>query len=218
MSSNGEAALDDRLRADLYELVAVDVVSLPDATLRSELLAAANQLNAAIAARVASFDLRGLADADACRTTAVWLRSYGRYTDSAASRLVKQARVLRELPAVAEAAGRGEVTAEHVDRARALRAQQLMTTKHNHDRRPGLLAPGVVQHPDPARASGPWTRIPPTTARSSPDQRGQVTRTRRTRTRTRINTTGPPAAGRDDARPHPGGRGRTFGPSLRAHP
>ena len=57
VSSNGEAALVARLRADLYELVAVDVVSLPDATLRSELvelLAAANQLNAAIAARVAS--------------------------------------------------------------------------------------------------------------------------------------------------------------------
>ena len=50
------------MRADLYKLVAVDVVSLPDATLRSELielLAAANQLNAAIAARVASFDTRG---------------------------------------------------------------------------------------------------------------------------------------------------------------
>ncbi len=119
MSSNGEAALVARLRADLYELVAVDVVSLPDATLRSELvelLAAANQLNAAIAARIASFDTRGLADDDACRTTAVWLRCYGRYSDGAASRMVRQARVLRELPAVAEAAGRGEVTAEHVDR------------------------------------------------------------------------------------------------------
>ena len=126
VSSNGEAALVARLRADLYELVAVDVVSLPDATLRSELvelLAAANQLNAAIAARVASFDTRGLADDDACRTTAVWLRCYGRYTDGAASRMVKQARVLRELPAVAEAAGRGEVTAEHVDQIAKLAKQ-----------------------------------------------------------------------------------------------
>jgi hypothetical protein len=62
VGSNGEAALVDRLRADLYELVAVDVVSLPDATVRSELielLAAANQLNAAIASRIASFDTRG---------------------------------------------------------------------------------------------------------------------------------------------------------------
>ena len=86
VSSNGEAALVERLRFDLYELVAVDVVALPDATLRSELvelLAAANQLNAAIAARVASFDTRGLAEADACKTTAVWLRCYGRSSDAA---------------------------------------------------------------------------------------------------------------------------------------
>src|SRR5688500_12103444 len=61
VSSNGEAALVARLRADLYALVAVDVVAMPDATLRSELvelLAAANQLNAAIASRIASFDTR----------------------------------------------------------------------------------------------------------------------------------------------------------------
>jgi hypothetical protein len=78
VSSKGELALVERLRADLYELVAVDVVSLPDATLRSELvelLAAANQITAAIAARVASFDTRGLADDDAGRTAAVWLRA-----------------------------------------------------------------------------------------------------------------------------------------------
>jgi hypothetical protein len=123
MSSNGEAALVERLRADLYELVAVDVVALPDATLRSELvklLAAANQLNAAIAARLASFDTRGLADDDACKSTSVWLRCYGRYSDGASSRMVKQARLLRDLPAVAEAAGRGDVTAEHVDRIAGL--------------------------------------------------------------------------------------------------
>jgi hypothetical protein len=126
VSSNGEAVLVERLRADLYELVAVDVVGMPDATLRSELvelLAAANQLNAAIASRIASFDTRNLADDDACRTTAVWLRCYGRVSDGAASRMVKQARLLRELPAVAQAAGRGEVTAEHVDRIGRLAKQ-----------------------------------------------------------------------------------------------
>jgi hypothetical protein len=126
VSSSDEEALVARLRADLYELVAVDVVSLPDATLRSELvelLAAANQITAAIAARVASFDTRGLADDDAGRTTAVWLRCYGRYTDGAAARMVRQARVLRELPAVAEAAGRGDVTAEHVGRIARLAKQ-----------------------------------------------------------------------------------------------
>jgi hypothetical protein len=117
VSSNGEAALVARLRADLYELVAVDVAAMPDATLRSELvelLAAANQLNAAIASRIASFDTRGLADDDGCQTTKVWLRCYGRSSDATAARLVHQARLLRDLPAVAEAAGRGAVTADHV--------------------------------------------------------------------------------------------------------
>src|SRR5687767_13948850 len=117
MSSNGEAALVTRLRADLYALVAVDVAAMPDATLRSELvelLAAANQLNAAIASRIASFDTRGLSDDDGCQTTKVWLRCNGRSSDATAARLVHQARLLRDLPAVAEAAGRGAVTADHV--------------------------------------------------------------------------------------------------------
>jgi hypothetical protein len=117
VSSNGEAALAARLRADLYALVAVDVTVMPDATLRSELvelLAAANQLNAAIASRIASFDTRNLADDDGCQTTKVWLRCYGRSSDTTASRLVHQARLLGDLPAVAEAAGRGDVTADHV--------------------------------------------------------------------------------------------------------
>jgi hypothetical protein len=98
VSTNGELALVERLRADLCALVAVDVVALPDAALRSELVelcAAANQLNAAIASRVASFDARGLADEDACRTTAVWLRNYGRCSDGAASGVVR----LSALPA-----------------------------------------------------------------------------------------------------------------------
>jgi len=107
------------LRADLDELVTVDVVALPDATLRSdllELMAARNQLDAAIASWLASFDARGLYDEDACKTAAVWVRAYGRGSPRAASALVKRAHMLRDLPAVAEAAGRGEVSAEHVDR------------------------------------------------------------------------------------------------------
>src|SRR5262245_7761240 len=112
-----------RLRADLDALVTADVAALPDATLRSdllELMAARNQLDAAIAARLASFDIRGLCDKDACKTPAAWLRSYSRGSAQAASAVVKRARVLRELPAVAEAAGRGEVSSEHVDRIREL--------------------------------------------------------------------------------------------------
>jgi hypothetical protein len=87
------------------------------------LLAAVNQLQAALVARVGSFDVRGLADNDACKTTPAWLRAYGRYSDGAASRTVKQARLLRDLPAVAEAAGRGDVTAEHVGRIAVLAKQ-----------------------------------------------------------------------------------------------
>jgi hypothetical protein len=123
MCSNGASSLVGRLRADLDALAAVDVVGLSDADVRSEtleLLAAANQLHAVLAARVGSFDARGLAEDDACRTTAVWLRAYGRCSDGAAARTVRQARVLRDLPAVAEAAGRGEVTAEHVGRIAVL--------------------------------------------------------------------------------------------------
>jgi hypothetical protein len=89
------------LRADLDELVAADVVALPDATLRSDLLAllaARNQLDAAIASWLASFDARGLYDDDACKTAAVWVRAYGRGSAQAASALVRRARVLRGAP------------------------------------------------------------------------------------------------------------------------
>ena len=58
----------ERLHTDLDDLLAVDVVGLPDQDLRDELLelvAARNRMDAAIASRVASFDTRDLADADA---------------------------------------------------------------------------------------------------------------------------------------------------------
>src|SRR5687767_1831320 len=126
MSSSGAGDPVERLRAGLDELGAMDVVSLPDATLRSGLavlLAARNQLDAVLAAWVACFDTRNLADDDACRTSAVWLRAYARCSDHTASGLVKRARLLQDLPALAEAAGRGEVSAEHVDRISELAKQ-----------------------------------------------------------------------------------------------
>jgi hypothetical protein len=126
MSSNGEAGLTGRLRADLEDLLAVDVAGLPDQTLRSDLLelfVAANQIHTAIALRVASFDARGLADIDACRTAAAWLRSYSRCSGREASGLVQRGRVLRDLPAVATAAARGEVSAEHVTQIGVLAKQ-----------------------------------------------------------------------------------------------
>jgi len=123
MRSSGGGRPVECLRADLDALVVTDVAALPDATLRSdllELLAARNQLDAAIASWLASFDARGLHDEDACKTAAVWVRVYGRGSGPAASRLVGRARVLLDLPAVAEAAGRGAVSTEHVDRIREL--------------------------------------------------------------------------------------------------
>jgi len=123
VSSTSGGSPVECLRADLDELVTGDVVALSDPALRSdllELMAARNQLDAAIATRLASFDARGLYDDDACKTTAVWVRAHGRGTGSAASRLVQRARVLRDLPAVSEAAGRGEVSTEHVDIIRDL--------------------------------------------------------------------------------------------------
>ena len=123
MSSSSGGGSVECLRADLDALVTADVATLPDATLRSdllELMAARNQLDAAIGSRLASFDTRGLYDDDACKTAAVWVRAYGRGTGHAASAQVNRARLLRDLPAVARAAGRGEVSAEHVDRIREL--------------------------------------------------------------------------------------------------
>jgi len=119
MCSSGAGDPVACLRADLDELVTADVVGLSDQALRSELLelfTVANQVNAAIAFRLASFDARGLDDDDACKTAAVWVRAYGRGSPRAASALVKRAHMLRDLPAVAAAAGRGEVSSEHVDR------------------------------------------------------------------------------------------------------
>jgi hypothetical protein len=123
MRSSGGGGPVECLRADLDELVIADVAALPDATLRSDLLAlmaARNQLDAAIASHLACFDTRALYDDDACKTAAVWVRAYGRGSPHAASALVKRARVLRDLPAVAQAAGRGDVSSEHVERIRDL--------------------------------------------------------------------------------------------------
>jgi hypothetical protein len=80
------------------------------------LLAAVNRLNAELSRRVAAFDERGLAVEDGCRTTASWLRAFGRLSGPAASSCVRRARLCRRLPELAAAAGCGEVSAEHVDR------------------------------------------------------------------------------------------------------
>src|SRR5262249_30714242 len=63
---------------------------------------------------LASFDTRNLCDTDAVRTSLSWLRIFGRMTDTAASNMLRRARLLRDLPALAAAARAGTVSAEHL--------------------------------------------------------------------------------------------------------
>jgi hypothetical protein len=109
----------DLLQAGLGVLDGADVAGMADAALRSEvqaLLVTANRLHAAVAARLAVFDARGLAQDDGFRSTKGWLGGFARLSAGAASALVKGARLLRGLPALAAAAGRGEVPAEQLGR------------------------------------------------------------------------------------------------------
>jgi hypothetical protein len=107
------------LTAGLAAIAADDVDALSRMELREQLrllLIAVNQLNAEVTRRVEAFDRRDLAVDDACRTTAAWLRAFGRLSGHDASGQVKRARLCRQLPALTAAAAAGEVSAEHLDR------------------------------------------------------------------------------------------------------
>ena len=109
--------------AGLASVAGVDVSSLADQVVRDELrvlLRAVNQLHAAVLARVASFDVRDLAESDGFRTARPWLSAFGRLSPRAASGLVKSARLLAQLPALDAAARRGELSAEHLLRVAEL--------------------------------------------------------------------------------------------------
>jgi hypothetical protein len=76
------------LGALLDEFAATDVAALPDAAVRGEvsaLLTAAHRLDAVLAARLVSFDQRGLAEVDGFRTARAWLRGAGRLSGPAAA-------------------------------------------------------------------------------------------------------------------------------------
>src|SRR5262249_39508509 len=87
----------------LDALAGEQVDTLSNEALRSEmaqLLVAVTLLTAELPRRVQAFDRRGLAVDDACRTTAGWLRTYGRLSAPAASACVKRARLSSRLPAL----------------------------------------------------------------------------------------------------------------------
>ena len=107
------------VQAGLAALSATDPVDLPDQQVRDEVLAllgCVNQLSAALATRLGSFDARQLSELDALRTTRTWLTAFGRMSQGAASGWLAQARLLRELPALAAAARSGTISAEHLDK------------------------------------------------------------------------------------------------------
>jgi len=117
MCSTGDGSAVGLVQAGLAALNAAEVLDLPDAQVRAEvvaLLACASQLSAALAERIGSFDARDLAQADGLRTTRTWLTGFGRMSQGAATGHLNRARLLRALPALAAAAGAGDVSAEHL--------------------------------------------------------------------------------------------------------
>ena len=119
MGSNGGTVgqLVDELGDVLARLAGTDVVGLADDEVHGvvpRLLAAVNQVGAITAGLVGSFDVRGLSELDACRTTRTWLIAFGRLSQGAAGGWLVQARLLRQFPALAARAGAGSVSAEQV--------------------------------------------------------------------------------------------------------
>ncbi|HYN97976.1 MAG TPA: DUF222 domain-containing protein, partial [Pilimelia sp.] len=107
------------LLASLDELAGQEPAVVASAALRADLLAllaATNRLHAELARRVAAADASGSCTADGFRSVGAWLRAFGRLSIASSARLVRAARVLRQLPALATAAGRGDVSAEHIRR------------------------------------------------------------------------------------------------------
>ncbi|MGE5156196.1 MAG: DUF222 domain-containing protein [Betaproteobacteria bacterium] len=106
------------IRAGLAALFDQDVVALPDDAVREqlrELVTLANLMQAALWSRVGPFDARSLSHGDGLRTTRAWLSAVGRLSPYAATALVRRARVLSQLPAMADATTSGAVTAEHLN-------------------------------------------------------------------------------------------------------
>jgi hypothetical protein len=104
------------LQAGLAGLDGASADDLTDGEVRSEvaaLLVAVNALAGVLAVRIGVFDARELSTADGYKTTRSWLSGYGRMSQGAATGWLHRARLLRELPALSAAAGRGAASTEH---------------------------------------------------------------------------------------------------------
>src|SRR5215831_2551877 len=107
------------LEKALHALADTDVIALPDQDVRTALpalLTAFNQISALIATVTASFDTRSLSEVDGSPTTTAWLVARGRMTPGAATGWLTRGRLLRELPALANAATHGHASTEHITR------------------------------------------------------------------------------------------------------
>ena len=101
----------------LESLAGEDLFALPAPALLDRirlLVTAQNRLAAELARTVRRAELAQAAQFDGLQTMPSWLRGHARLSPSAAAQLVRNGRALEALPALAEAAVQGRVTAEQV--------------------------------------------------------------------------------------------------------
>src|SRR5262245_34511891 len=137
------------IRAGLDALTHLDVTMLSDQCVRDELLelvAAANQLNAQIWQRVATFDARGLSELDGFRDVKTFLGAFGRVAPHAGGLMLAKGRLLRHMPHLAQATAAGAVTAEHLRPVLELvKALDLPTVASADEILSGVAASGTVR-------------------------------------------------------------------------
>jgi len=117
MCSNGSGDALADLERVLDRLADVDLKGMfgPQLLDRNRrLLTVKNRLDAQLARTVREGELTQAAEVDGAKTMQSWLRGHGRFSESAAHRLVVSGRALEHLPAVASAFAAGRVTAEAV--------------------------------------------------------------------------------------------------------
>ncbi|WP_346193788.1 DUF222 domain-containing protein [Blastococcus saxobsidens] len=103
------------------------------------LLAMQNRLAAELARTVRQCELAGSTEHDGKASMASWLRGHGRLSAAAANQLVRNGRTLAQLPAVASAAARGDVSPEAVSAIAPVVAPENLAAAHAQ----GVDLPGV---------------------------------------------------------------------------